>query len=477
MSRPHRPTPLLPILGLLPALLLGQLIALPQARAQDRTQDRAAPDTGLDPSPTAPPAATPNGAPDVGSAPAPLTARPGLGNSASIVAVVNGDVISQADVDNRSRLFALSSGLPQSPDVLARLAPQVTKQLIDERLRLQEVQRRHIVVSDQEIARAIDEVEQRNGMPPGTLRHRLAADGVELRTLIDQIRVQIGWTRVLRQALGNQAEVSNADLAAQAQALKNDIGKPEYRISEIFVPVENPSASEGARKFSDTVIQQLRAGAPFAVAAAQFSQSQTALQGGDLGWVQGGEMDPAVQRVVAEMPPGAISNPIRVPGGFTIVTLRAKRVVGEQSSTVLSIRQAFLPFSTPLNQQAPTAQQRAALEQARKISSTARDCPAIEAANASLGAKRPADPGPVDLESVPSVMRAVLANLAVGHASQPLVAQDGIAVVMVCSRDDKAAAQPSKAEMTDRILGERVELSSRQLMRDLQRRAVIEQRA
>ena len=127
------------------------------------------------------------------------------GENAEIVAVVNGDVISRGDVDNRRRLFALSTGLPMSAEVLDRLTPQITRQLIDERLRLQEVQRRRIVVTDQEIGRSIAEVEARNGMVPGTLRQRLSTDRVEFRTLVDQLRVQIGWTRVLRSQLGPAA--------------------------------------------------------------------------------------------------------------------------------------------------------------------------------------------------------------------------------------------------------------------------------
>jgi peptidyl-prolyl cis-trans isomerase SurA len=74
-------------------------------------------------------------------------------------------------------------------------------------------------------------------------------------------------------------------------------------------------------------------------------------------------------------------------------------------------------------------------------------------------------------------MRAVFDRLQPGHASEPLVAQDGIAVVMVCARDQQQAGLPSKTELADRILDERVERISRQLMRDLERRAVIEQRA
>nr|MDA8248340.1 SurA N-terminal domain-containing protein [Rhodospirillales bacterium] len=178
------------------------------------------------------------------------TAPPDGGGGAVIVAIVNGDVISREDVGNRARLFALSTGLPISQEVLDRLTPQITRQLIDERLRLQEVQRRRILVADADIARAIEEVEARNNMPPGTLRKRLESDGVAYRTLVDQIRVQIGWTRVLRQQLGAQVQISDTDIAEQERLLKQQVGQTEFHIGEIFIPVENPNQAEEARRFS-----------------------------------------------------------------------------------------------------------------------------------------------------------------------------------------------------------------------------------
>ena len=217
--------------------------------------------------------------------PAPAQAAAAAADAAHIVAVVNGDVITKADVDNRRRLFALSTGMPAALDVLDRLTPQVTRQLIDEKLRLQEIQRRHVIVHDAEIAAAIREIEQRNGLPPGTLARRLSSDGVEFTTLVDQVRVQIGWSRVLREVLGSQADITDADIQEQANLLKAQTGQQEFSVAEIFVPISDPAQTEEANRFAETIIQQLRLGAPFAVVAAQFSQSQTALQGGDEGWV------------------------------------------------------------------------------------------------------------------------------------------------------------------------------------------------
>ncbi len=408
---------------------------------------------------------------------APTAAAPSGAGGASIVAIVNGDVVSREDVENRRRLFALSTGLPMAPEVLDRLTPQITRQLIDERLRLQEIQRRRILVSDEDIAKAIAEVEARNNMAAGTLRKRLAADGVAYRTLVDQIRVQIGWTRVLRQQLGTQAQINDTDIAEQERLVKQEIGQPEFHVGEIFIPVEEPSQADEARRFADTVIQQLRAGAPFQVVAAEFSQSQTALVGGDLGWVQPQQLDPEVLRVLGEMPPGAVSNPVRVPGGYDIVTLHAKREIGNDIETVADVRQAFLPFTSRLDPQNPTDQQKQTLAKAQQLSASAHDCPTIEAAGKAAGSVRPPNPGDIRFDNVPSTMRAVLEKLPDQQASGPLVSQDGILVIMVCSRTQKNVGIPTKAEITDRLVNERVERASRQLMRDLRRRAVIDQRS
>ena len=398
-------------------------------------------------------------------------------DAAKIVAIVNGDVISRGDVENRTRLFALSTGMGVAPDVLDRLKPQVTHELIDERLRLQEMQRRKVVVSDADIAQAIGELEARNNMSGGAMRKHLTADGVDMRTLIDQLRVQIGWTRVLRQVLAGAGEVTPADLAEQERIFKDQVGKPQYRMGEIFVPISDPSRAGDAQRFADTIIAQLRAGANFGVVAAQFSQSQTALQGGDLGWVDQTQLDPSVLRVASEMPVGAVSNPIHVPGGITIVTLRGKRELGRDNATILHMRQVFFPFATKLDPNNPTEQQRGVLEATKRLSASAHSCEAMDEAQKSSGSNRPADPGEVRLETVASPpLRQILASLPDTKASQPLVAEDGIAVVMVCSRETKNLGVPTQKELGDKVLNERVELASRQLQRDLERKAVIDQR-
>ncbi|MFT8444298.1 peptidylprolyl isomerase [Acetobacter orientalis] len=395
-----------------------------------------------------------------------------------ILAVVNGIPLTKRDVDNRGKLFALSTGLPVNQELMARLRPQIIRQLVDERLRTQEILTRHIDVSPEQIAAAIAGIERRNGMPANALRDKLAADGVSLTTLIDQIRVQIGWVQVLRQELGAHGRVTAREIAQREEALKREDGRTEYNLSEIFVKVEDPRHSEEELAFTNTIIQELRKGAPFPIVAAQFSQSQTALDGGSMGWVQEDELDPSVINIIKQMPVdvNAISNPITVPGGFVIVTVNGKRIIGHQPGHLMTIRQAFLPFDSQLNPQQVTPQQQQTLQKAMHYIQTVHTCDEVAAINKEAGEKRPSDPGELQLERMNPQMRDLLATMPLNKLSRPLVAPDGIALIMVCSKQEKNFADRAPSEIADQLMNERVEQTARQLDSDLHRRAMIDKR-
>jgi peptidyl-prolyl cis-trans isomerase SurA len=407
----------------------------------------------------------------------PAAAQPPLADSSRIAAVVNGDVISDADIANRARLFAISTGLPISSEVVERLRPQILRQLIDERLRVQEAQRRRIVIQDAQIAAAIKEIETRNNMPPGALRAKLASDGVSGRTLIDQIRAQLAWSQMLRETIGEKINITDADVAEQQKLAAQQVGQMEYRLGEIFIPVDDPASSTDAQHFAETVISELHAGAPFPMVAAQFSQTQTALQGGELGWQQANQLDPAVAHIVSQMPVGAISNPVRVPGGFSVVALQAKREIGNQLATIATLRQAFFPFTAPLaDPHNPTEQQRQALLKSRSAQTTIKGCDQMEAyAKANNPANRPIDPGEIRVEGVnPPAFRQLLETIPLGKPTEPLISRDGIAIITVCSREQKNIGEITAAEIRSRLINERVEMLSRQAMRDLHRKATID---
>jgi len=396
-----------------------------------------------------------------------LQPLPAAAQDNRVIAVVNRDAITARDVESRRRLFQLTSRLPDTEEVRNRLAPQILRLLIDEKLRLQEVQRRRIVVADDDIAGALRRIEQQNNMPQGALLAQLRNAGIDPRTLIDQLRVQLGWTRLIRERLGEQGSVTAEEVDDTLAGLRAQVGRPEYLVSEIFIPIDDPARAEESERFAAGVIEQLRRGAPFAALASQFSQGAAAEEGGNLGWVQPGQLDEEVEKILVQMPPGAVSNPVRTAGGLSIVALHAKRTIGEATETVYDIRQVFRPWPEGQgpNQAAAAAMQRA--------TQRATSCADMERIAGEVGSTRPPNPGPVRESGMVGPLRAFIARLPVGKPSQPIIATDGVAVIMVCART-REGGLPSREVVASGLLRDRLELYSRQLIRDLRRRSYIE---
>jgi peptidyl-prolyl cis-trans isomerase SurA len=408
---------------------------------------------------------------------------PGAGHvhpvqGAGIVAIVNGDVISTFDLESRRRLFAVTAGLPPTPAVLDRVTPQVKRLLIDEKLRQQEALRLRVGATDQEVAEAIARLEAQNGMPQGGLRAALARQSIDIRALFSQIRAQIAWGKLVRQQLERQGQISEEEVRDRLREIEAATGQPEFLVGEIFIAIDDPRQEAEAQRTANSLIEQLRAGAPFPSVAAQFSQSQSAEQGGDIGWVRLGQLEPEVEAIITQMPPGAISNPIRTAGGLTVVTLRARREVGRDLATLLSIRQVFLAFDQPLNPQAPTQQQVSQLQAATRISETVRSCSQMEEAARQARSARPADPGAeIRLDQQQGPLREILEAMRPGEPTRPLISQDGIAVLILCSRRVENMARLTPEMVAATIVRERADLLSRQMMRDLRRRADIDLRS
>jgi len=238
---------------------------------------------------------------------------------------VNDEVISVLDLSMRVRLAIIGAGVQDSQEVRRRLTPQVLRGLIDERLQMQEATRLDIAVTDDQVADALQQISQQNGMSEGQFLSMLRNRGVIPTTLIDQIRAQIAWQTVIQRRLRPTVVVSNEEVQEVVDRLAARQGSIERRVSEIFVAVESAAQEQQALSNANRLLEQLRAGANFAGLARQFSQSSTARLGGDRGWIQDGELDDPLNQALAQMGPGDVSPPIRTLAGFHILLLRDMR--------------------------------------------------------------------------------------------------------------------------------------------------------
>ncbi len=124
-------------------------------------------------------------------------------------------------------------------------------------------------------------------------------------------------------------------------------GQTEYRLGEIFIPVDDPANSADAQHFAETVITELHAGASFALVAAQFSQTQTALEGGELGWEQTNQLDPAVARDRQPDASGRHQQPNSGPGWHLDRYIAGQAGDRQRNRNCRNVAAGLLPLHTP----------------------------------------------------------------------------------------------------------------------------------
>src|SRR5688572_8918179 len=112
-------------------------------------------------------------------------------DSMRIAAVVNEDVISELDIYMRLRMAMLGAHLEDTPETRDRLVPQVLRNLIDDRLKLQEAKRQNIAINPADVERRIDAIGERNNMTRDELTEFLRGNGILVEALADQINAEL----------------------------------------------------------------------------------------------------------------------------------------------------------------------------------------------------------------------------------------------------------------------------------------------
>lgn len=390
-----------------------------------------------------------------------------------IAAIVNEEIISAFDLQARTRMTIVTSGLQDDPRQRSRLESQVLKSLIDERLQLQEAEKQNIKVSDAEIDRELTNIEKRNRMPEGGMAEYFKQNSLSLPTFRQQVRAQLAWTKLVRRQIIPKIEVSDEEIKEALQKLQEAIGLPQNLVSEIFLTIDSPDQEDETMKEAQRLVDQLRQGANFPAIAQQFSQSASAASGGDLGWVSRGQLPEALGKVVESLQPGDISNPVRSFGGIHILALRERQIAGQADPSSITLKLRQLVFDLPPN--APPQAVAAAMQKLKEIRSHVKSCQDLITyeKNGSTGT---GDLGEMRMSDLPGTIRQALSNVKPGESTEPIRAPATAQIITVCDRKEATVKPPTAEDARQRLEGQKADLMQRRYLRDLRRDAYLDVR-
>lgn len=387
-------------------------------------------------------------------------------------AVVNGEIITGTDIDQRVMLLTNGDLSQVTPEQRDQLRIEILGQLVDETLRIQEAEANELKIADAEINDYIRRVAEQNfkRSVPDTEKY-LTQIGSSIGSLRKQVKAEIAWNRVLSRNVTPFINVSDDEVKARLERLEADKGKIEYRLGEIYLSANDQNREqvyETARK----LLEQLRQGAPFPDMARQFSEASTAAAGGDLGFAKLSQLPQALATAAVEMTPNEIVV-VPVAGGVSLLLLIDKRQIGmsDPRDATLELKQLAIDFpqGTTEAQAGPLVKRFA--EETQKING----CGAADATAKALGAEVVNRDG-IRIGDLPGPLQQVMLSMNVGQSTPPYGSlSDGVRVFILCGRNQpKAVAQKSADQIMNEIEEERIERRAQLYMRSLRRDAIIE---
>ncbi|WP_419815122.1 peptidylprolyl isomerase [Glacieibacterium sp.] len=390
-------------------------------------------------------------------------------------AIVNNDVITDTDVEQRLNLIVAANGGQIDGEERTRLRNQVMRNLIDEKLQIQEAAAKDIKVDEPDIDAAFNRVATNFKQTPKAFEEYLRNAGTSPAAIRNQIRGEIAWSRLLRRKVEPTVNVGDDEVQAVIAKLNATKGSDEYNLRKIFLPATSENLPQVLTS-ANVYVGEIRGGSSFTVYARQVSEDATRNDGGAIGWVRPGQLSDAVAQVVTKLNVGDVSDPFQVPGGVEIWKLEQKRKVmgGDPGEAVLSLKQLGIGFKPDTSEE----QAKVIVANFQAKTQSMGGCGAADQVAKDLGAEI-ATNDQLKMKDLPAPLQTIMTQLSIGQATPPFgSAKEGIRVLVLCGRDDAPtqAKMPTFDEVYAQMNDERVNRQAQKLLRNLRRDAIIDYR-
>jgi len=389
----------------------------------------------------------------------------------TVAAMVNGEIISQHDLDERLKLTLVTSNLTDTAEMRAGLAASVLRRMIDEGLKIQAASKEKITISPADVAAQLEAIEQQNHLPPGGLLKLLAAKGVGTDALRQQIRAEIAWAKLVNYSLARRVHVSENAVSTRLDGIRANLGKPEYHAYEIYLRVDDPKEEPGVRDLAERLTDQMRQGAPFTAIARQFNQAGAV--DGDLGWVSDGMMDQELLTALGRLQPNGVTPPIRTTDGYHILMLQERRKVGEGLGGGAAIDLMAIDLKSLAS--AGQAERDLQMQHLREALAPAKSCDDLTSLSKQVPSAAVEMMEKLPESQVPAKVVPLIKDLAPGQISEPIETAKGRRFFAVCGRaSGDAEGLPSADDIRHRMEDEQLELLARRYLLDLHGTAIVD---
>jgi len=237
-----------------------------------------------------------------------------------VVAVINDEILTQQDVDHLlAILYAQYSQEYKGDELVARMEEakkDILKQMIEDKLILSRAKELNIKVRDDEVKDKLLYI--KSGFPSEEVfNDTLRVQGITVADLKNRYRDQILMKKVVDFEVRSRISVLPSEITDYYERRRADFKLNErYKVRHILIKADNDVAYELAKVEIEQIYNKLKEGQDFAQLSAEYSQDPNKEQGGDMGYIQKGEMLPELEKEIFSLKPGEFSGPIKSKVGY-----------------------------------------------------------------------------------------------------------------------------------------------------------------
>ncbi len=390
-----------------------------------------------------------------------------------IVAIVNDEPITETDLYGRLQLTIVSSNLPNNSTTRQSLSGQILQSLINEKLQEQEAQKFNIRINEEEILNNIKFIERNNNLKEGELINSLYKNGVPKGALKKRLKANLINKKLLSKIITPKIVISDDEIENEYKNLLINEGKTEFKLSEILLQYNQISSKKEILEIAEKLRNQILENNNFDKLANQMNTNGSAKFIQSNNWIISGELSNELLTNLNKINKNEITNPIITNSGISIYRLEGKRInsIPDLSQSITNI--GFISYNLPINMNKINEVLTKIKIETQNISS----CEKIENMGKELGNKKGRIIGRTLIANLPNLFVENIKNLNIYEASKPIIADDGIYIIMICGKNKELDQEFALKELVKRKIYNKSSrtLQNRYLL-DLNRKALIDVR-
>ena len=224
-----------------------------------------------------------------------------------IIATVNNEIVTSYELKNKIMTFLILNKVEVNQENINNYKNQSLKTLINMKIRKNELVKYNLLNSKIDTSRFIEQQSKKYNFTIEEFKKEFLNNNLSYDLYLQEIQLELGWQQLILQLYGNKIIVDEYEIDEELKKIIDTQKEMiEYRLSEIEVQVnDNEKITDLVEEIQNQIIKD-----GFKNTAIKYSTSSTALEGGEIGWINSKSLSNKMLNAISNMKLKEVSKPM-----------------------------------------------------------------------------------------------------------------------------------------------------------------------